>query len=993
MNNIKIKSLQKNNTNYKVLLEAVTDLLTEIAAEDPSLKSNGLIDFSKYLFVLPTQEASRIFREKIAELFAPQGGVLSLNTVLPEYFIYNQIPNKQSLSQEKTLEIWYQVLDKMQNNFGENIFKNNIWDRQKNNTAWKLAVCKMFQHLRKDIALEQGLNCRDFYDENKNKPWDSEAERNFRFEEFLQYEEKFIELKTDNFCDEADLILWNINQTQLTDKNIKKIILLDCCELKKSVINCLNNLKDVEIELYLNVSKSELGLFDEFGHVKIDEIRKIKLNLDFETQIAEYDKPIDMAKKIYNFISDSSTQSLPSCIGVLSSEIIPYLEYLLKNSADNQIKIYSPHSAKLSTCPWTNLFLEILSLKTDIYNVSFEQTAKLIRNGLISNYLSCKIENFNYKKLLETLDNLQADHLLDSFTNLEKFAEKDELVLKVLAEIKSWNNILNKNDDTLIAAWSILTQIGEENDLSNLDIDKSEQELNELKKLITEFAKLQNEELKLELLKFALRDKELTFKGDNGEAINLAGFLELSWAADKNLLIAGMNEQNFNCSESNNLFIPEKVREALSFTSQKNRHATDIYRFYALTKAHNLGIMIGRSNNAGDILKPARLLFYLDDDALINSCNLLFSGKLYENITDKSNNKNKEYFKYYPHIADLQKNTISVSSLRTYLDCPYKFYLQETYRNQEINDRNSELENNQTGTIIHEVLREGQNDLNSTISGEKLERLLETSMRKNYGNLQNALIEIQKAYMLKTLFNFTRHHTEYLQNKDNFHIIATELPFKIPLYKFVGNQKFANIFFKGQIDRIDYFEEVDNFGITRKVIQLLDYKTTTKEKNPFTSHISKVTSKDESEWRNWQFFELTDDGIELNTRFGNTEKIPEKWYFSDVQLPLYAAIIKNNPELIEEQMKKIDCNFNINNYEIRTAYFTLSASEELGGEKRFFKVNYFVQDALTILEKAATKIFLERKFWEPNFHAKYQAEILELLGKVSMENFAEPNFK
>ena len=165
-----IRALQKDKNHYKPLLSCAADLVKNLAETElnTNFMQDEFIDFSNYLFVLPTQEAARIFREKITETFEHCGGVLSLKTVLPEYFLYSKVEGKTSISQIQAMELWYQAISDFKPNNDHGIFKNHVWEKNSDNITWKLGVCKNFQHLRKDVALEKALSCQEFYNKFKD---------------------------------------------------------------------------------------------------------------------------------------------------------------------------------------------------------------------------------------------------------------------------------------------------------------------------------------------------------------------------------------------------------------------------------------------------------------------------------------------------------------------------------------------------------------------------------------------------------------------------------------------------------------------------------------------------------------------------------------------------------------------------------------------------------------------------------------------------------
>ena len=67
-------------------------------AEKFSFKDNTPADFARTLFVLPTAEAGRLFREKAAVFFREHGGVMQLQTLLPEQLLtFNLSPDTNEI--------------------------------------------------------------------------------------------------------------------------------------------------------------------------------------------------------------------------------------------------------------------------------------------------------------------------------------------------------------------------------------------------------------------------------------------------------------------------------------------------------------------------------------------------------------------------------------------------------------------------------------------------------------------------------------------------------------------------------------------------------------------------------------------------------------------------------------------------------------------------------------------------------------------------------
>ena len=66
------------------------------------------IDFSEYLFVLPTQEAGRLFKEKAAIFFQQYGGVTQLEIALPEQLLFDR--SSINYSDIQSINNWCEIL-------------------------------------------------------------------------------------------------------------------------------------------------------------------------------------------------------------------------------------------------------------------------------------------------------------------------------------------------------------------------------------------------------------------------------------------------------------------------------------------------------------------------------------------------------------------------------------------------------------------------------------------------------------------------------------------------------------------------------------------------------------------------------------------------------------------------------------------------------------------------------------------------------------------
>lgn len=971
---MQLKALQKNCETYQPLMETLLELIDELVLHDSNLKKSGaIIDFSEYIFVLPAKEAARLFREKVAEKYIEFGGVLSLKTVQPEYFLY-EATDKKLLSQVQIFNIWNNILANFDENLAPAIFSNQALSKNLDNMAWRLNMCEILHALRKEIALEQASSVSDFFqhilsikdlDHQKNQILHTLSEK---LEQYLTLETEFIQQKGENCVDEADLILHNLKRNVLSDKKVKKVILIDCSELKLSVIKALENLKNIDVELYLNTSLKELQLFDNYGRAQAKMAQELTINIDFQKQVRLYAKPSQMAKKIAQMISESP-QNCPSYIGVLDAEITPSLEFLLKQQ---NLSVYSPKSYKLSNLVWTKLFLQLVGFNKEVLN--FEDIANAIRNGLYINYLvNSKLVN-DYAKLLRDCDNLQKEHLLTDSKNLEQFvqakSDKYSELVAVLNNLQMIRQRIASSENIILETWQIVSEIGILNNLENLDLYLAELEIDALKKIISEVLEIENRDFRLEIFKYLIRTRQVESKGDNESAIDLTGFLEILWREDKKIILAGFNEENFNVSEANDLFLPESLREYLNFTCQNDRHASDIYHFYALTKAHEVAILVGKNNEKGDYLRPSRLLFYLESETLIKACGWIFSNQLDEVMV--SNGVDKSYLPYQVNLTKAAKPKISVSAIKKYLTCPFQYYLENVLNANQLDDRNLEMDRAQIGSLLHKVLEYfGKLPNLKNIKISELDNFLRTQLQRlirqeYFGNTQNSLIDIQIDNMEQILHNFAITQLEFMENKIDYQILATEKKFCFECRELIPNldtELTPKVIFSGVIDRIDRYIEDGQI-----VYEIIDYKSSTKSKTPLGAHINLLNFDKVTDENSWKIFPIPNT---LNAK-------EEAFEFLDLQLIIYRLILLNN--LVENLTIEQEA-------VIRVAYCNLSLDFDACNFIRFADAQLFDVQALEITKRILERIYNKHIFWPPKLKGGYEAKYQEILGKVELSDF------
>jgi len=330
------------------------------------------------------------------------------------------------------------------------------------------------------------------------------------------------------------------------------------------------------------------------------------------------------------------------------------------------------------------------------------------------------------------------------------------------------------------------------------------------------------------------------------DAIEMIGWLEIAMDDAPVALITGMNEGVIPSSSSSDMFLPDELRKELKLMDNGRRTARDAYYLNVLLETRkqsgNVALIAGRRSTEGDPLLPSRFFFASNDARKVSHRVWKFFQELEPEIPVKLTSSLQPGCvgvhaftvpELPPSPEPIEK--VSVTAIKDYKACRYRFYLKHVLKLAKINDDATELGHDDFGTLIHEVLRRfGESDSpvrNSTSAGEIarfLDVKLDEFVREHYGESPMSTVEIQVERARERLRAFARWQAE--RRKFGYEIVDVELKLEAPPIMIAGIQ------LRGQIDRID-----------RKGNELvvLDYKTS--DKSPEETH-----RKGKEEWIDFQ---------------------------------------------------------------------------------------------------------------------------------------------
>jgi len=319
--------------------------------------------------------------------------------------------------------------------------------------------------------------------------------------------------------------------------------------------------------------------------------------------------------------------------------------------------------------------------------------------------------------------------------------------------------------------------------------------------------------------------------------IELLGWLELPLDTAPALVVTGFNEGKVPTSANSDLFLPNQLREQLGLVDNRRRYARDAYALCVLEHSRtHLTLIAGRVSADHDPLVPSRLAFATDRETMAARALSFFRGTSDEAAAAGAGIP-RELLKEHAGIVVPRPvplatpiTAISVTAFRTYMECPYRFYLRHVLSLDAISDTAEELDAAAYGTLIHDVLKRlGQDSVRDSTEPDRIDRFLRKTLdqlvRERLGEDRLPAVDVQLAQARHRLRGFADWQAQ--RTREGWEIVYTETSGgDEPARLTIDGERF--VLLKGRIDRID---RRDNEWA------ILDYKTGDTAKSPQETHL------------------------------------------------------------------------------------------------------------------------------------------------------------
>ena len=791
------------------------------------------LDLESVLLVLPGGRAGRRLNELLAShcanhsllLIPPEYCTVGL---LPEYLYESHLPFASDLTQQLAWVRALQDVDQVRCRR----FIPRLPDQDE--YAHWMDLGRLLQSQHRELAADAlnfantarlGTQLNDFNDQDR---WLFMAEIQQRYLEILD------ELK---LWDRQTARLYAIEHSLCeTDKDI---ILVGTTDMNIATHRMLDQVAR-EVTALVFAPTALADRFDSHGCLDCDKWVDATLAITSD-QIRVVEGPADQAREMVRALGDLKGQYRADqvVIGVLDEALVPQLMRQLEE-VDIAARWVVGRTVR-ETAPYR--LLEAAGRCTD--GNRFRDLAAFARHPDVSQWLSARLQT---DKWLIDLDRYYCDHLPP---NLDEWLEQSPqaTTLKQLTSLLQDATAMIQGPARPLGEWTpgiaqVLTAFygdrtfdthlaGDRYTLGALE--KIRASAIHCQQIPSDIAPTLSASRAIQQLLVMTASEQIPSPLEDGQ-IELLGWLELPLDPAPVLIATGFNEGNVPTSVNSDLFLPNRLRRQLDLLDNRRRYARDAYALSLLQASRtSLTLIAGRHSADHDPLAPSRLAFATDDDQVVERALSFFtrepsddSGQ-YQIVTDAPSEDDTSIVVPRPQPLETPITSLSVTSFRSYLQCPYRFYLQHVLRLETVDDTAAELGPAAFGTLIHEVLKQfGQSDLCNSTDSDKINRFLQRTLdrciKHQWGTRHLPAVDVQLVQARSRLNSFATWQSRWAAEGWEIAFTETSGGDEPPKLSIGAGQ---SITLKGRIDRID--RRGDEWT-------LFDYKTSDAAKTPQETH-------------------------------------------------------------------------------------------------------------------------------------------------------------
>ncbi|MDF1825494.1 MAG: PD-(D/E)XK nuclease family protein [Verrucomicrobiales bacterium] len=874
----------------KPILTAISEYIL------PASTGERILDLSSLLVVVPTRHAGRRLRETLAlEASKRDAAVFPPLVVTPDYFSSpDRIPEGDPVADRETTRlIWAALLLDLDLRQFRYVFPVDPIERD---LTWAMKTADELLEVR-NLLTESGLT----FDSASGPLHDHDMEP-LRWKELADLESLAIRRTKDLDLRDETLSRLDAVQSGKLPPEVEKILVAGCPDLNPLTIIALDRLAGQQaVEIAIHAPESEAHRFDEWGRLISKHWLEAEINIpDATRSIHDAATPTQQAELACNLLTHTKEPAAYAAVGVPDPEVIAPLE---QSSEKRGWSTYDPAGQPVSRHGIYYLLDQTAAL---LSTRSFEAVTRLLHcpdfTRTLVSQLSPKGEDQAHPEppsgataFLALIDELRErclpDQLEDALSAAKRNFSRHPELEEGLQWIDDWMQRFRRESfgtvlidylSAIFADRSFTPQETAHGAFSEVAtaILEAEAAFEATRKA---FSKKLQPSGRFHLLLELIRQRHL-YDEREPENIDLEGWLELLWEDAPHLIVTGMNDHVVPEAIIGHAFLPDSARRALGSPDNDTRFARDAYLLTALieTRRENgrLDLIFGRQSESGDPLRPSRLLFQCSDKELPDRTLQFFGG---ESPASQPLPWALPWQLKPAQLPDDAKvfQRLSVTQFRSYLTCPFRFYLQHGLRMEEVDPEKSEMDARDFGNLIHDALERFALDPGASVSTEantiraSFEKEIDALLAQRYGPQLSTPLLIQREAARRRLAWWAEMEAE--ERAAGWRILEPETNISTEDHPF----ELAGLPISGRIDRIEEHEDGR--------LRVFDFKTHAvyeagkhRNKRVDEYHIAPIKRTEEAaNFPEWSLVE-------------NLEGKPARWV--DLQLPIYLlALAKRFP--------------------------------------------------------------------------------------------------
>ena len=782
----------------------------------------GPLDLRTWMVIVPTRQSSRRLRETLAVLAAKQGqAVFSPRVILPE-----QVPSTLArlppvASRLQSLLAWIQVLLTVDLDGFRQVLPI---DPPQRDFRWASGMATRLQRVQGELA-EEGLTMAEVAAcgaQPETERWQQLAQLESAWADRLESAGLRSRVRAECAGRGGPLNL---------PPGCERVALIGVPDPLGIAISYLEELgvsAAVDVLVYAGDDPNWAADFDSWGRPRPEAWSGRELPWrDFPRQARLAANPAQQADRIAEIATAHERPDEWLAVAVVDAEVRAPLEQALH---ERSLKTFNPEGQSWRRGP---LHALLGSLATLVEEPTQAAVGALLRQPDILRELihQADAEDASPATLLRQWDRLLDEHLAADLDEALRHAGKWALLQKALQHLATWRNRLLAGEfaqtaiDLLaeIFATQAMPSGGPAADAARHWVEAVEA-VEAASALWPDASPAERWRLAVQVFGDGAR-----FEPKPAEALELGGWLELLWTDAERVVIAGVNEGLLPESVVGDAFLPESLRVALGLRTNEQRLARDAYLLSAVMGSRageHVELLVGKTSSSGEPLRPSRLLLAGNDAALPDRVRHLFRPL----DAKQANLPWRRAWRLKPPVI-APPTAVSVTALRDWLECPFRFFLRRMMRMESRDLQKAELDARDFGTLVHAALQAmGEapglcDSRDEATLRDGLLEVLDREARQRFGDRPSLPLVIQLESARQRLRRVAA--IEAAERLAGWHTERVEWEFEVPL---------GPLRVKGKIDRIDRHDDGR--------VRVIDYKTSDKPVTPLEAHIDTLREDD-----------------------------------------------------------------------------------------------------------------------------------------------------